>query len=79
LYTIRAYLIAMELPSQKLVTAEGERVSGYGRIEVYVGGELVDVFAVEPCKDLPVGMCENDLEDNRQYQLLRKGKIGQCR
>jgi len=79
LYTIRAYLTAMELPSQKLVTAEGERVSGYGRIEVYISGELVDVFAVEPCKDLPVGMCENDLEDNRLYHLPRKGKVGQCR
>lgn len=79
LYTIRAYLSAMELPSQKIVMAEGERVSGYGRIELYVGGELVDVFAVEPCQDLPIGMCENNLEDQRKYQLPRKGKAGRCR
>jgi Ni/Co efflux regulator RcnB len=79
LYAIRAYLTAMELPAQQLVTAQGEKVSGYGRIEVYIGGKLVDVFAIESCKDLLVGMCENGLEDNRKYQLPRKGKVGQCR
>lgn len=72
LYTIRTYLIAMELPSQRLVTAEGERAQGYGRIEIYIGGELVEVLAVARGKDLPVGICDNDLEDSHRYQLPRK-------
>ncbi len=79
LYTVRTYLTAMGLPSQRLITAEGERVQGYGRIEVYIGGELVEVLPVERCKDLRVGMCENDLEDRRRYQLPRVGKAVQCR
>lgn len=79
LYTIRAYLTAMGLPSQKLITAEGERVQGYGRIEVYIEGELIEVLSVERCKDLPVGMCDNDLEDRRRYQLPRRGNGDQCR
>lgn len=76
LYTIRTYLTAMGLPSQKLITAEGDRVKAYGRIEVYIGGELVDVLSVKRCKDLPVGICDNNLEDRRRYQLPRGG---QCR
>ena len=77
LYTVRRYLTAMGLPSQRLITAEGERVQGYGRIEVYIGGELVEVLSVERCKDLPVGICDNDLEDRRHYQLPRRGNV--CR
>jgi hypothetical protein len=79
LYTVRSYLTAMGLSSQKLITAEGERVQGYGRIEVYIDGELVEVLSVERCKDLPVGICDNDLEDKRRYQLPRRGNGDQCR
>lgn len=79
LYTVRAYLTAMGLPSQKLVVAEGEPVKGYGRIEVYINGELFDVLAAERCKDLPVGMCENELEDRRRYQLPRRSNAQPCK
>lgn len=79
LYTIRAYLTAMELPSRRLVTAEGERVSGNGRVEVYVGGKLVDVLAAERGKDLMVGMCDDDLEDKKRYQLPRRLNVHQRR
>ena len=79
LYTVRSYLTAMGLSSQKLITAEGERVQGYGRIEVYIAGELVGVLSVERCKDLPFGMCDNDLEERRRYQLPRRGNGDQCR
>lgn len=79
LYTVRAYLTAMGLSSQNLVTAEGERVQGYGRIEVYIGGELVELLRVKRCKDLHVGICDNDLDDKRRYQLPRKRNAIQCR
>jgi hypothetical protein len=79
LYTIRSYLTAMGLSSQKLVTAEGERVTGYGRIELYIGGELVEVLPVERCKDLRVGICDNDREDRRRYQLPLRRNGSQCR
>jgi hypothetical protein len=73
LYTVRAYLMAMGLPSQRLITAEGARAErGYGRIEIYVGGELVDVLAAERGKDLPVGICDDDVEDRKRYQRPRR-------
>ena len=79
LYTVRAYLTAMGLFPQSLVTAEGDRVRGFGRIDVYVGGDLVEVLPVDRCKDLPVGICDNSLEDRRLYQLPKKRKVDQCR
>ena len=79
LYTIRAYLTAMELPPQRLITAEGERVLGYGRIELYVGGELVEILSVEQRKDLWVGICDDDVTDKRRYQLPRRGVANPCR
>lgn len=79
LYTIRAYLTSMGLPSQRLITAEGESAQGYGRVEVYVGGELVEILSVERHKDLPVGICDNDMEDRRRYQLPRGGNARRFR
>lgn len=74
LYTVRAYLTAMGLPPERLITAEGDRArtSWYGGVELYVGGELVDVLLAKPRGDLPVGICDNDLEDRQRYQLPRR-------
>jgi hypothetical protein len=56
-----------------------QAMQGHSRIEVYISGELVEVLSVKRYKDLPVGMCENDLEDKRRYQLPRVGRVVQCR
>ncbi len=32
---------------ERLVTAQGERVRGLGKVEVYVGGKLYEVFALK--------------------------------
>jgi hypothetical protein len=44
-----------------VITAEAERVRGYGRVELYVGGRLFDVIAVGTNSDLLVSLtCEPD-------------------
>jgi hypothetical protein len=49
---LRDYLeSARAFPPDKLITAEGERVRGLGRIELYVGGELLMVFTLKRNKD----------------------------
>jgi hypothetical protein len=48
------------LPADKLITAVGERVSGYGRVDVYIGGKLVDSILIARNKDLCVECCESD-------------------
>ena len=39
LHNVRTYLVQFDLRSpETIVTAEGLRVNGYGRVELYVGG-----------------------------------------
>ena len=45
------------LNPKRIVVAEGERVKGYGRVELYVEGALFEVLVAEPAKDLCVSCC----------------------
>lgn len=59
LHNVRVYLTERWHRNPELViTAEGNRVKGYGRIELYVGGRLFDVIAIKRDRDLLVGSCE---------------------
>ena len=59
LHNIRTYLnYVREIPKERIVTAEGERVQGRGRAEVYVRGKLLTVFTVGRNQDLAGGDCE---------------------
>lgn len=62
LHNVRVYLTEFDWQRdpKTLVTAEGERVKGYGRVELYVDGRLFDVIAVNRNGDLLVGSCEPD-------------------
>ena len=58
LYVVRATLIEdLGLQEPEVVTAEGERVNGLGRIEVYIGGELVDTLLIHRAKGLCADCC----------------------
>jgi hypothetical protein len=46
------------VPKQRIVLAEGERVRGLGRVEIYLGGRLFTVFTINRNKDLGRG-CES--------------------
>lgn len=74
LHSARAYLtdyLAARLPGS-VVIAEGERVNGYGRIEIYIKGRLYSALAVKPNADLSVGSCEpKELDDPRQRELRK--------
>jgi hypothetical protein len=43
------------ISAERIVTAEGERVRGLGRVEIYVKGRLFTVFTVNRNKDLARG------------------------
>lgn len=60
LRTIGAYLSNVRnIPSKRIITAEGERMrNGLGRIEVYIGGKAAVVFIVGRNKDLQGIRCE---------------------
>jgi hypothetical protein len=59
LHNIFTYLRDREIPNDRLVRAEGERVSGLGRVDVYLNGRLFAVFPVPRNADLAGGSCEN--------------------
>jgi hypothetical protein len=48
------------LRRERIVLASGERVRGYGRVEIYVGGKLVDALLVDRGRDLCVDCCDID-------------------
>jgi hypothetical protein len=55
---------------ERVVIASGGRVRGYGCVEVYVGGQLVDALLVGRGKDLCVDCCDID----ERYYPYRKDK-----
>lgn len=64
---------------QSMVTAEGERVPGYGRIELYVNGKHFKTILIKPNLDLAVGECSFEGVDpctipreRKLYPCLRK-------
>jgi hypothetical protein len=75
LHSARAHLTeyrAVRSPDT-IVIAEGQRVSGYGRIELYIGGKLHTAFAIRRNADVSVGSCEpKELDDLRQRELRKK-------
>jgi hypothetical protein len=48
---------------QTIVTAEGDRVDGYGRLELYVAGKLFHVLLIRADDDLAVGACSFEGRD----------------
>lgn len=57
---------------QTIVTAEGDRVDGYGRVELYAGGKLFDVLMTNPNNDLAVGACSFEGDDPCTYELEKE-------
>lgn len=61
LHNVRVYLteFGWHRSPETLITAEGERVKGYGRIELYVKGKLSALIGLRRNQDLLVGSCED--------------------
>ena len=62
LYNLRVRWGVFGLPANRLIVAEGERVDGYGRVELYVSGRLYDTFVVRRNGDLCLACCGDDEE-----------------
>jgi len=53
LHSLAAYLQKTRaIDADRIVTAEGERVQGLGRVEIYLKGKLFTVFTVKRNRDL---------------------------
>ena len=85
LHNIRERIIsASGINPKKFVFAEGEKVSGLGRVEVYAGGKLIEVFPVPRNRDVCVECCgpddrfypDRDELERKQRQKTRKKRRG---
>ncbi|HEY2974225.1 MAG TPA: hypothetical protein VGJ48_17045 [Pyrinomonadaceae bacterium] len=73
LHNVRTYLVEFEHRSrQTIITAEGERVNGYGRVELYVGGKLFYVLMIRANADFAVGSCSYEGEDPCSHEREKK-------
>ena len=69
LHNVKTYLVEFShRPPATIITAVGERVKGYGRVELYVGGKLFYVLMIRSNADLTVGSCSYEGEDPCTHQ-----------
>ena len=70
LHNVRVYLTEWNgrRDPKTVVTAEGERVNGYGGIELYVGGRLFHILLARPNSDLIVGSCTYEINSPSEQQ-----------
>jgi hypothetical protein len=49
--------LSHSISRERIVTAQGERIKGRGRVEIYLDGRLFIVFTVGRNQDLHIGNC----------------------
>jgi hypothetical protein len=63
LSAVEGYLSKHGLGKERILLAEGEEVSGYGKVELYVGGRLVETLYANRNRGLCVECCDPRPED----------------
>jgi hypothetical protein len=80
LHNVRAYLtyFAWKRPAATVITAEGENVKGFGRVDIYVRGGHWASLGVRRNDDLILGICEPDYmrsaDETRTFYPFRDRK-----
>ena len=73
LHNARTFLVEFGSRSpDTIITAEGERVAGYGRVEFYVDGKMFSALAVGRNDDLRVGACSFEGANPCSFERERK-------
>ncbi len=63
LFNVQTFLSRYKtIGAENIIAAEGEKVRGYGRVEIYVGGKLLETLTVLKNEDLMVDCCEGDTD-----------------
>ena len=64
LHNARTFLVEFgQRAPQTIVTGEGDRIAGFGRVELYVGGKLFHVLMIRANDDLAIGACSFEGRD----------------
>ncbi|MCI0525212.1 MAG: hypothetical protein L0Y75_08130 [Acidobacteria bacterium] len=74
LHNARAFLKEfLRRDEQAILVAEGEKVTGRGRLDFYIGGKLTDSLGMSANEDLYVGTCEWSEADKIFFDSRRPG------
>ena len=74
LYAVKEHLSRHGFPADKIVLAEGEKVSGTGRVEFYVAGKLTHVMTAVRNQGFCIECCNPDPADfTRASKKRRRG------
>jgi len=73
LHNVRTYFKENHgLEAKRFVSAEGDRVGGEGRVEFYIGSNLMQISLVKRGRDICVDCC--DYPDPRYYGVGKRDK-----
>ena len=73
LYNVQTFLSRYKtIGAENIVVAEAEKVRGFGRVEIYVGGKLVTTLTVPKNEDLIIDCCEGDTDFYPSKDLLQR-------
>jgi hypothetical protein len=65
------YRYTRNVPAEKIVVAQGERVKGFGRVEIYLNGEMIGALVIQRNRDICV---DSDADDPRFYPNKKDNK-----
>ncbi|MBC7796351.1 MAG: hypothetical protein H7Z37_05735 [Pyrinomonadaceae bacterium] len=72
--TKRALEENINIPAEKIVATEGERINGFGRIECYWNGEFIGALVVRKNADICVRCCGSYPEYYPEKDVKKKPK-----
>jgi hypothetical protein len=62
------YRYTLKVPAEKIISAEGEGIEGFGRIEIYWNGELIGALIAQRNRDI----CVDSYADDKRYYPNKK-------
>lgn len=71
LYAVRKYLITIGVQAERIITAQANRSDNVGKVEIYIEGQFVEAVFSKKNLDIPVGNCDNEKEDKKNFQLKK--------
>jgi hypothetical protein len=78
LSNLQSYIKKFRSSKARIILAQGEKVKGFGQMNIYVNGQLFRTLVVRRNKDIPVGTCTDDKRNCIFYPWRSNSKLRPC-
>jgi hypothetical protein len=78
LSNIQSYIKKFRNSKARIIFAQGEKVKGFGQVNIYVKGQLFRTLIVRRNQDIPVGTCTEDKQNCIFYPWRSNPKLRPC-